>query len=193
MAGDLLLDTYRPESARFGGGPETMARAEAVFAADSAAVCEQLTISHRRRDLSPVALTAASLVDLTAAMCGSPADGAAWLVRRADLAAGARRTDSDAQRQAQWIGAARSQDTPFDEPALSAAWAARWEVVRRYGAALTDGGRSPVPDSVLVSLLHLHHVRVHGIDPDGEAVTHRLARAVALSAKARAASTAATA
>lgn len=41
------------------------------------------------------------------------------------------------------------------------------------------------PASVLVSLLHMHHVRAHGIDPDTEAVSHRLARAVALSWNAR--------
>jgi hypothetical protein len=35
------------------------------------------------------------------------------------------------------------------------------------------------------SLLHLHHVRAHGIDPAAEALSHRLARAVALAFTAR--------
>lgn len=154
-----------------------MAHAEAVFVGDSAAVQVQLDVQHRRRQWGPGALTAASMVDLAAAMCGSSATGSVWLVRRADLAAGSRRTDRDAQRQAQAIlGATTTSQNPCDEPALAAAWAARREAVRRYAAALAV----PMRDSVLVSLLHLHHVRAHGVDPGSEATCHRLARAVAL-------------
>ena len=36
------------------------------------------------------------------------------------------------------------------------------------------------PQPVLRSLLHLHHVRAIGVEPDRERITHRLARAIAL-------------
>ncbi|MEV8328556.1 lantibiotic dehydratase C-terminal domain-containing protein [Kitasatospora sp. NPDC056731] len=39
---------------------------------------------------------------------------------------------------------------------------------------------SPDPDSVLASLLHMHHIRAAGIDQDSERACHRLARATAL-------------
>jgi len=38
---------------------------------------------------------------------------------------------------------------------------------------------------VAVALLHLHHIRAHGINPDAEARTHRLARSIALAYTAR--------
>jgi hypothetical protein len=38
---------------------------------------------------------------------------------------------------------------------------------------------------VLTSLLHMHYVRALGIDPNGEAVAHKLARAVAQAPAAR--------
>ncbi len=36
------------------------------------------------------------------------------------------------------------------------------------------------PHEVVASLLHLHHARAIGIDPDSERTCHRLARAAAL-------------
>ncbi|WP_433514309.1 lantibiotic dehydratase [Nonomuraea sp. CA-143628] len=79
LVGDLVLDTYHPETARYGSG-EVMAGAEAVFAADSAAVVAQLTALSAARHVHPHALTAASLVDLTAALMRGRAAGARWQI-----------------------------------------------------------------------------------------------------------------
>ncbi|MGH7750353.1 MAG: thiopeptide-type bacteriocin biosynthesis protein, partial [Candidatus Dormibacteria bacterium] len=70
LIGDLVLDTYHPETARYGSGA-AMAAAEAVFATDSAAVLAQLTALAAAREVHPHALTAASLVDLACTMTGS--------------------------------------------------------------------------------------------------------------------------
>ncbi|WP_239312920.1 lantibiotic dehydratase C-terminal domain-containing protein, partial [Frankia sp. Cj3] len=61
-----------------------------------------------------------------------------------------------------------------------AAWRARRRVAERYAAQLAVSPGLPASDEVLGSLLHLHHVRVHGIDASAERTCHRLARAVAL-------------
>ena len=55
LAGDLDLDTYQPETPRYGSGPALTA-AEALFAADSAAVLAQLTVLAAARDVHPYAL-----------------------------------------------------------------------------------------------------------------------------------------
>jgi thiopeptide-type bacteriocin biosynthesis protein len=88
LIGDLTLDTYHPETARYGSGT-ALSAAEAVFAADSAAVLAQLTVLAAAREMHPHALTAVSMVDLAAAMTGSLRAGMRWLIDHA-------RTDPDA-------------------------------------------------------------------------------------------------
>ena len=191
LCGDLVLDTYRPELARYGGHPDAMAAAQALFAADSVAAQAQLGALARSRQLHPEVLTAASMVDLACSMAGSRRDGLAWLVRRSDLA----RTDGrastghrDLPRQALALYATVG-DNPLpgggEDPGHLAAWAARRQMARHYVDVLAHHGHHPAPDSVVVSLLHLHHVRALGIDPASETRCHRLARAVALSLTAR--------
>lgn len=70
-------------------------------------------------------------------------------------------------------------------PQISSAWDARRQAATRYTDCLTTSASHVRPASVAVALLHLHHVRAHGIDPDAEALTHRLARAVTLAFNAR--------
>jgi hypothetical protein len=62
-------------------------------------------------------------------------------------------------------------------------WARRAAALSAYRDQLPEVSDS-VPDSVLVSLLHLHHVRIHQPDPVSEQARHRIARAVALAARA---------
>lgn len=188
----MQLDTYHPETGRFGHG-HAMTAAEAVFAADSAVACAQRAhLTGQDADGSatadPRALTAASLVDLAAAFTGDHDNGAAWLIKH--LATSPR---ADARRAADRavFDQARCLAEP-DEHALrdlyggdriAAAWHARRTAVAAYRDALAAPGHAqgPAPDGVLGSLLHLHCLRTHGIDPLLERVCHRLARAAALS------------
>ncbi len=188
LVGDLALDTYHPETARYGSGA-AMAAAEALFAADSVAVLAQLTALTTSRTVHQQALTAASLVDLVCAMTGGRPAGMRWLVDHAQLAGRARIGDRDVLRQAlslAGVGADRSTlPTIPGGSHITSAWLARRLAASRYTDLLTADATHVRPASVTVSLLHLHHVRAHGIDPDAEAVSHRLARAVALAFTAR--------
>jgi thiopeptide-type bacteriocin biosynthesis protein len=62
---------------------------------------------------------------------------------------------------------------------LIQAWSARRKALAVYRNRITEAGETE-PGCVLACLLHLHHVRMNGIDPDRERVSHRLARAAAL-------------
>jgi len=66
------------------------------------------------------------------------------------------------------------------------AWAARADALADYHRQLTDtaDGRIDV-DAVLESLLHMHHNRAVGVDPDHERVCRRLARQTAVAWHAR--------
>lgn len=188
LVGDLALDTYHPETARYGSAA-AMAAAEALFAADSVAVLAQLTALATSPAVHPQALTAASLVDLVCAMTGSRPAGIRWLVDHAQLAGNSRVSDRDVLHQALSLaGAGVDGSTLPTIPGgshIASAWIARRLAATRYAGLLTSDATHVRPASVTVSLLHLHHVRAHGIDPAAEALSHRLARAVALSFTAR--------
>lgn len=184
LIGDLTLDTYHPETGRYGSGT-AMAAAEALFAADSAAVLAQLTALAYSRKLHPQALTAVSLVDLVCAMMGSRPAGMRWLIDHADLAGHPPIRDREVRRQALRLADGLALHGVPSDQAIAAAWHIRSEAAKRYAACLIPDTTHVTPASVLVSLLHMHHVRAHGIDPDAEAVSHRLARAVAMSWNAR--------
>jgi thiopeptide-type bacteriocin biosynthesis protein len=171
LVGDLVLDTYRPETGRFGTGP-VLAAAEALFAADSAAAAAQLSCAGTA---SPLALTAASLADLASALLGGRDAGMQWLAGRPQPAS-PEPLDRDARRQALAMTSA-GPDGAVPAP-VRRAWDARADTARRYIARFAETSRDPA--GVLDSLLHLHHNRVHGPGPDTEAVTYRLARACAL-------------
>ncbi|MVO90767.1 hypothetical protein GPA10_40025 [Streptomyces sp. p1417] len=68
---------------------------------------------------------------------------------------------------------------------IAQAWQARRRVAASYSVRLEQNPNVPSPESVLASLLHLHHIRSIGIDPDSEQRAERTARAVALAWSAR--------
>jgi thiopeptide-type bacteriocin biosynthesis protein len=206
LVGDLVLDTYHPETARYGPGP-ALAAAEAVFAADSAAAVAQLAAMAASRRTHPYALTAASLADLAAALTGSVPAGMRWLIEHppAGRAPGYGRevvgqalamTNMTVQgTDVADVGAdgtgpsvrPAGEDTPHTIPGggrIAAAWQARQRAAAAYADRLA-GGSYPTRPSVFASLLHMHHVRVHGPDRDAERGYHRIARAVALTWTAR--------
>jgi thiopeptide-type bacteriocin biosynthesis protein len=176
ILGLVTLDTYVPETGRYGDG-DAMTAAEAAFAADSAAALAQLHLAAAGAPID--AVTAAGLVDLATAFAGNVSDGMRWLIE--DLPHEPGPTD----RALRDI-AIRLADPGEDFAALRTfagadsvlnAWRHRREALARYRhrlAAQRD------PDMVLASLLHLHHVRMLGLDPERERLGRRLARATAL-------------
>ncbi|MGC4939277.1 lantibiotic dehydratase [Kribbella sp. DT2] len=180
----LQLDTYRPESGRFGSG-QAMAAAEAVFAADSAAAIAQRAHLVNAGTAHPQALTAASLVDLTAAFTGDHTEGAKWLIDHLTtepLPAPARTVYDQALQLA-----SPGHDAILQLPGgaqIIESWSRRRTAIATY-RAIVEADDWPPPHSVLASLLHLHCVRAGGIAPEAEQLAHRLARAAALSQTAR--------
>ncbi|WP_020393177.1 lantibiotic dehydratase [Kribbella catacumbae] len=184
LVSTMQLDTYRPETGRF-GHDQAMAAAEAVFAADSAATLAQLAHLATIGAADPAALTAASLVDLAAAFAGDNTKGAQWLIDHLineSLPAPARTVYDQALQLAAPGQNAMLQLLSGDQ--IVETWSQRRTAVTAYRAVLARAGWPPT-DSVLASLLHLHCVRAGGIAPEAERLAHRLARAAALSQKSR--------
>ncbi|MGW5677386.1 lantibiotic dehydratase [Streptomyces sp. NPDC003860] len=166
----LQWDTYYPENGRYGTG-SVLSAAETVFATDSVAAVAELAPEH---GLHRQAATAASLVDLTAAFVGDTEIGMRWLTQHLARATG------PALSRAVLAGTRRlvvSGGVPGD---VATAWARRRAALRGYRLQLESAVGSD-PDSVLASLLHMHHIRVFGIDEECERQCRRLARATALS------------
>ncbi|GAA0393605.1 hypothetical protein Acor_74470 [Acrocarpospora corrugata] len=196
LIGDLVLDTHVPEIARFGAGA-ALAAAEALFAADSASALAQLSFltSPGRPALSSWALTAASLADLVCAFTGDTTTGMRWLIDHAATATGvphaatdpAHRGHQEVVRQAiALLDLMHHGDSPPEAISQSdkvlAAWRTRQHAAATYARLLA---RNPdaahvSANTALLALLHLHHVRSHGVDRDCEQRCRRLARAVAL-------------
>jgi thiopeptide-type bacteriocin biosynthesis protein len=185
LATELTLDTYQPEIARYGTGAARVA-AEALFAADSAAALAQLQSLATARHTHPSALTAASMAHLTGALAGSTSAGMRWLIEHADIGPSPS-PDRDVVRQAIRL-MERSADSPTApaDSRIASAWRERCEAAAAYAECLAVDPAAPRRDLVLGSLLHLHHVRAHGIAPEAERSCHRLTRAIALSWTARA-------
>ncbi|SDQ14379.1 thiopeptide-type bacteriocin biosynthesis domain-containing protein [Actinopolyspora saharensis] len=186
LVGRAQVDTYYPETGRFGAGT-AMRAAESVFAADSSAVLAQLHAVEHHDGARPLALTAASMVQLVCSFHDDPATGMRWLIEHAHTPSGPapeRALREQALRLAEpredW---AAVRALPGGED-LAAAWHRRRTALTAYRSTLTESGHRE-PASVLTDLLHLHHVRMTGVAPETERTCLRLARAAALSWTAR--------
>ncbi|MEU7162029.1 lantibiotic dehydratase [Streptomyces chrestomyceticus] len=184
LLAQVSFDSYWPETGRYGSGV-AMTAAEELFAADSAAALAQLAALKASDSLHPQALTAASLVDLAAAVTGSTTAGLRWLTDRPHLATPAPMRDREIRQQTLQIANGQLLHRVPGGEAITAAWAARSAAATRYAARLTSQTSHVTPDSALVSLLHMHHIRALGIDTGAEAMTHKLARSVALAQTGR--------
>lgn len=181
LASDLSLQTYRPEIGRFGTGA-TLRAAEDVFAADSAAVLAQL--HHlRRAGTAQEAITAASLLQLAIGSLDNIEAGLQWLldhVPRSHAPAPDRKLRDRALALAnpheQW---AALRELPGGADVI-AAWQARDHALYLYRQHLA-ASEQPLSTGIVHDLAHLHHVRMHGIDPEHERACRHLARAAAVS------------
>jgi lantibiotic biosynthesis protein len=173
----MQLDTYYPETGRYGSGP-AMACAENAFAADSAVALVEMQMA----DQSAVpldAVTAAGLVDLAVSFAGSLDSGMSWLIRNLahEPASANRPAHTAAMLLADPVDNWAAMCATPGGDAVLATWHQRAEALAAYRERLAEQ-RDPL--TVLPSLLHLHHVRTLGIDPERERLVRRLARAAAL-------------
>ena len=139
--------------------------------------------------LHPCAITAASLADIAAAFTGRTADGMRWLIghirKDTGTARPPRKVHTDAMRLADPRDHHAALRTMPGGEQIVTAWQRRASALAAYRNALSATDEVPV-NSVLASLLHMHHIRTAGIDPDTEQMCHRLARSAALGWTARA-------
>lgn len=178
----LQLATYHPEVGRYGHS-EAMDAAHEVFAADSAVALAQIMLTIRT-GLPSEAVTAASLVDLAASYAETSDIGMRWLINHLPHEQG--KLDRSVRDVGMRLADPRDdwatlRATPGAET-VTRAWERRRAALAVYRTRL-DLQREPY--RVLRSLLHMHHVRTIGVDPDRERVSHRLARASALRQTAR--------
>jgi thiopeptide-type bacteriocin biosynthesis protein len=172
------VDTYYPETARFGGSA-AIGAAERYFAADSVAAVSQLDDPGVGEVLDARATTAASMVAISTGLVGDPAAAMRWLSEHT-------RTTSTAPPRAVYRQAVDLVNTHSEwlGERTTAAWSTRHEALTAYRQTLAEAdvdARDLLPD-----LLHLHHVRMHGPDLAGERTHLHLARAAALSWTTRA-------
>ncbi|MFJ9690670.1 lantibiotic dehydratase [Kitasatospora sp. NPDC101183] len=179
LAADLRLDSYTPETDRY-GGPDALANAERVFHADSLVALAALRLARGARVepgelLAAVNLTAAAR-DFLAARPGAPALGG-WIAAtypKSEEHHRAFRTHRAAALRA--IGpdgpAAPGGGLLPEDASLAEAWRLRAAQLGRYAGELAPSDAGPA----LASLLHMGHNRLIGIDREAERRAYALAR-----------------
>lgn len=172
LANRLVLDTYDPETARY-GGPELMAVAEDAFRADSESVVEQLRLTEL--GMSPELLAAANYLDILDAF--DPRDGWTWLLDHYPKGPHHRAFQAVRREAVRLLDPASGWRALAERPGgdrLLASWSARRRAVATYGeeSRATRGVR----DSLLPALLHMHHNRLIGYDRESEFRSLALAR-----------------
>ncbi|MDQ3577084.1 MAG: lantibiotic dehydratase [Actinomycetota bacterium] len=173
LVGRLVFDTYSPEVGRYGHG-EALDAAENVFVADSATVVALLRHLPAELDL---ALVVVNMVGIVTGFFGDPDEAMDWLAAHPVPAATAidRAVTERAIRLAtDPVGLLSLPEWHAD---LGQAWENRVDALVGYRKALSPQANT---DMVLESLLHMHHNRLIGIDPDSERTCRRLARQAAL-------------
>lgn len=177
LPGQLALASCPEYPARYGHG-DALAAAENVFAADTAAAIAQLALA-AAGDVPGQALAAASMTQLAASFAPDPATGYQTLIRCLEQAAGPldRALCGWARRLADPAGDFMALRGLPRGDAVAGTWAARDTALTLYYRALA-GQRDP--GTVLRTLLHEHHMRALGLDPQAEKQTGRMARAAAL-------------
>ncbi|MER5646983.1 lantibiotic dehydratase [Streptosporangium sp. NPDC002524] len=173
----LSLVSHVQHPARYGHGPALTA-AERVFAADTAAAIAQIRMVDAA-GIPAQALAAASMAHLSAAFSRDPSSGYRALVGCLKQQTGPVESSvrDHALRLADPTEDFQAVRVLPDGDAVAAAWQVRGEALAAYHHALSsqrDAG------TVLRTLLHEHHMRALGVDPEFEKATGRLARAAAL-------------
>lgn len=173
----LTLASTQEHPGRYGGGP-ALAAAEHVFATDTTAAITQITVA-QTTGTPGQALAAASMTHLAAGFGHNATAGYQALLHCLPKGGGAveRTLRDQAIDLADPSGNLQGLRTLPGGEAVVAAWQARSDALAAYHQVLA---RQRNPATVLRSLLHEHHVRALGVDPEYEKTTGRLARTAAL-------------
>ncbi|GAA2094764.1 lantibiotic dehydratase [Streptomyces albiaxialis] len=172
----LVLDTYEPETDRY-GGPHTLAAAERLFHADSALVAAQLAARARGRlAMPPDTLAALNHAALLSSL--GDWDWWRWVLDAYPIEL------TNALPPAQRRAAVRLADTPDATAGTGELAACRdglSRAARAYGEALGIGaGGAPSTErgSSVAGVLHMHANRLLGMDPGAERRAYGLLRGI---------------
>ncbi|MGI5347956.1 lantibiotic dehydratase [Streptomyces sp. CA-250714] len=178
----MVLDTYRPETDRY-GGPEALAHAERMFCVDSQSALAQLRMRARGALALPAPVLAAVNHALLLESLGGW-DWSAWISRALPKgpAHAAYRTYQEQATSLIVPGRTAQSAAPVLGALLAALWSSTPET-GKYGALLlSDGGRAPGTEQhaeAVMALLHMQHNRLLGIDRTGEDTGYAVLRGVA--------------
>ncbi|MEU6945400.1 lantibiotic dehydratase [Streptomyces sp. NPDC046316] len=178
----IVLDTYRPETDRY-GGPDALAHAERMFCVDSRSALAQLGMRARGALSLPAPVLAAVNHALLLESLGDW-DWSAWISRALPKlpAHAAYRTYREQATALIVPGRVARSAAPVLGAPLAGLWSSTPET-RKYGALLlSDGGRAPGTEQhaeAVMALLHMQHNRVLGIDRTGEDTGYAVLRGVA--------------
>jgi thiopeptide-type bacteriocin biosynthesis protein len=177
LPAELTLAPYHQHPARYGHGPALEA-AEQVFATDTTAAISQLRAAEQA-SVPAQALGAASMTRLAAAFAPDPHTGyRALLTCLQNVTTPAARTLTDLARHlGDPTGEHRNLRALPGGDAIADAWQARDIALRTYHDSLRQ---QRDPADILRTLLHEHHVRAVGVDPEFERKTNHAARAAAM-------------
>ncbi|NEA34320.1 lantibiotic dehydratase [Streptomyces sp. SID13031] len=183
MIRNLVLDTYQPETQRY-GGPQTAAAVHQFFEADSRAAIRQLSLLAAIRPKLPIEVLAAmNVVDILESL--GDWDWPAWAVDTIE------RTSTRGIDRAHRLlidpadSWARLRAVPGGEELVSA-WGPRAQAADGYGKLLFSGITSQHRVSAAVaSILHMHANRLIGIDRAAESRALALVRTCAQSLRVR--------
>ncbi|MFF0520725.1 lantibiotic dehydratase [Actinomadura nitritigenes] len=177
LATHLTLAPAIEHPGRYGHGAALDA-AEEVFAADSAAAVAQIAFAETAR-VPAQAVAAASMAHIARAFAPDPLFGYRRLAVALQHHPG--RSEPDVREQTLHLAATTDEFAAVRAlpggDVVASAWRRRADTLTTYHRLLE---RQRDPAAVLGTLLHDHHVRTLGLDPDHEATTNRLARAAAL-------------
>lgn len=160
----LCIDTYYPETGRYGAGAQLEA-AEAVFATDSAALLDHLNAPEQER----YAQVAATMVHIAAVLTDGHEAGLRWHIDHPG-----ERPVTPPPREL------HDHTSALIDPGRSVLSNELYEALTRYRNLLTAAPGPPL-DGVLSSLLHMHHNRALSAERDSERTCRHLARQAALS------------
>ncbi|MFE7568011.1 lantibiotic dehydratase [Streptomyces sp. NPDC057539] len=178
----MVLDTYRPETDRY-GGPDALAHAERMFCVDSQSALAQLGMRARGVLTLPAPVLAAVNHALLLESLGDW-DWSAWISQA--LPKGPAHAAYRKYREQATSLIVPGRTAQSAAPVLGAPIATLWSTTpetAKYGALLlSDEGRAPGTEQhaeAVMALLHMQHNRLLGIDRRGEDTGYAVLRGVA--------------
>ena len=173
----MSIASYQPQTGRY-GEDVALRVAERVFATDTTAAIAQINMAEAS-SIPAQALAAASMAALAAAFAPNPETGCRLLKETIKQETGPldRHLRETTVRLASPANRYLALASLPGGSEVAKTWLIRDDALARYHRVLA-AQRDPC--TVLRSLLHDHHVRALGVDPEFEAITNRLARSCAL-------------